>query len=362
MVVAVSLISTGALPRLRRKADERVPDHPMFTDAWYPERRCALGRVERYGESQQRCDRRGRAHRFRGRHGPATRRNLIGLFDVRWHFTKRWQLEVEYQPSWDRDNEKQIQRVIDWGNLNIPINGVAKGSFNIEDFRVGVGYSFFRSKDKEVGVGLGAHVAKLEAGLSTRNLGSEVASQDSAAAVPHNVCAHGADRSMAVEHAGGSALARYRRYRRQGIQQRPGPDLPALAAFQYLAWLSPSSAWSTWRQHRKGPDGESGPTLALRPVRRRLYGQSVSTSPAFVDSGQRRDVRDISTARHYPPPEYRAPLATRQRRCASGVELAASMRAVGACAAMPERCAAAAFPGGERAVLPHSPLTTKGGV
>jgi len=102
--------------------------------------------------------------------------SLIGLFEARWHFTKRWQLEVEYFKL-DRDNEEQVQRVIDWGDLNIPINGVAKGTFNLEDFRVSVGYSFFRTKDKEVGVGLGAHVAKLEAGLSTINFGSEFASQ-----------------------------------------------------------------------------------------------------------------------------------------------------------------------------------------
>jgi len=79
--------------------------------------------------------------------------NLIGLFDARWHFTKRWRVEVEYFKL-DRDNEKQVQRVIDWGNVNVPSDAVAKGTFNMEDFRVSVGYAFFRSRTRKSGSGL----------------------------------------------------------------------------------------------------------------------------------------------------------------------------------------------------------------
>ena len=174
LMAAVSLIAL-ARSAAADEADERVPENPMFTDSWY----VSAGVL--WAESNV------TANLNSGRIGVGAlidfeddmgldETNLIGLFDVRWRFSKRWQLEVEYFKL-DRDNEKQVQRVIDWGNLNIPINSVAKGSFNIEDFRVGVGYSIFLSKDKELGVGLGAHVAKLEAGLSTRNLGSEIASQ-----------------------------------------------------------------------------------------------------------------------------------------------------------------------------------------
>lgn len=174
MVVAVSLTS---LTRAATAAegDDSVPDHPMFTDAWY------LSAGVLWAESNVTANLNtgaigaGALIDFEDDMG-LDEDNLIGLFDARWHFTKRWQLEVEYFKL-DRDNEKQVQRVIDWGNLNIPINSVTKGSFNMEDFRVSVGYAFFRSKDKEVGFGLGAHVARLEAGLSTRNFGSEVASQ-----------------------------------------------------------------------------------------------------------------------------------------------------------------------------------------
>jgi hypothetical protein len=174
LMVAVSLISITR-SAAAEEGSERVPDHPQMSDAWY----VSAGAI--YTESNV------TANLNRGAIGAGAlidfeddiglpENNVIGLFDARWYFTKRWRLEVEYFKL-DRDNEKEVQRVIDWGNLNIPITAVAKGTFNMEDFRVSVGYSFFRTKDKEIGIGLGAHVAKLEAGLSTRNFGSDFASQ-----------------------------------------------------------------------------------------------------------------------------------------------------------------------------------------
>jgi hypothetical protein len=102
--------------------------------------------------------------------------NPIGQLMFRMRLSERFRLEAEYFKL-DRDNEKQVSRTIDWGDLNIPIDAVARGSFDVEDARIGVGYSFFQRKDKEVGVGLGAHVMSMEAKFTTRNFGSEGASQ-----------------------------------------------------------------------------------------------------------------------------------------------------------------------------------------
>lgn len=173
MLVVVSFLSLARTATAEES--EHIPDHPMLSDAWY------LSAGALWADSNV------TANLNRGAIGAGAlidfeddmglkESNLIGLFDARWYFARRWLLEVEYFKL-DRDHEKQVQRVIDWGDLNVPVDAFAKGSFNIEDFRVSFGYSFFRSKDKEVGVGLGAHVAKLEAGLETRNFGSDVASQ-----------------------------------------------------------------------------------------------------------------------------------------------------------------------------------------
>lgn len=102
--------------------------------------------------------------------------NLIGLFSFRWRMSERWLLDVEYF-SLDRDNEKEISRTLDWGDLNVPVNASVRSTFDIQDTRVSVGYSFFRRPDKEIGIGLGAHVTKLGASLSTANFGSQRASQ-----------------------------------------------------------------------------------------------------------------------------------------------------------------------------------------
>lgn len=174
MVVAVSLISL-ARSATAEVCGECVPEHPMLTDRWY----FSAGAL--YADSNVTANLNGTTLGlgalidFEDDLG-LDENNVIGLFNARWHFTKRWQLEVEYFKS-DRDAERAVDREITWGNLSIPINAFAKSTFNMEDFRVSVGYAFFRSRDKEIGLGVGAHVAKLEAGLQTRNFGSQFANQ-----------------------------------------------------------------------------------------------------------------------------------------------------------------------------------------
>ena len=102
--------------------------------------------------------------------------NFVGTLMFRTHFSPRWQLEVEYFKL-DRANDKHITRTIEWGDLDIPIDAFARGSFDVEDARVSVGYAFFKTDDKEVGVGLGAHVTRLEASVSAERLGSNRAAQ-----------------------------------------------------------------------------------------------------------------------------------------------------------------------------------------
>ena len=154
--------------------DEARPDHPMMSDRFF------IGAGALYAESNV------TANLNTGRIGLGTfidfeddvgleENNWIALFLFRMRLSERWRLEAEYF-ALDRDNEKQVSRTIDWGNLSIPINAVAKGSFGMDDARVSVGYSFFQRKDKEIGVGLGAHVMSMEAEFSTRNFGSERAS------------------------------------------------------------------------------------------------------------------------------------------------------------------------------------------
>src|SRR5690606_13450657 len=66
--------------------------------------------------------------------------NLMGMATFRWRLSERWHVDAEYF-SIDRDNERQSSRTIEWGDLDIPVDVSVRGSFGVEDTRVGVGYS-----------------------------------------------------------------------------------------------------------------------------------------------------------------------------------------------------------------------------
>lgn len=158
-----------------RAEEDVIPQHPMMSDRFF------IGAGALWAESNV------TANLNTGRVGLGTfidfeddvgldENNLIGLFSFRWRMFERWLLQAEYFEL-NRDNEKQVSRTIDWGDLSVPVNAFARGTFDMSDIRVSVGYSFFRTKDKEIGIGLGAHVTDLEATFSTQNFGSERASQ-----------------------------------------------------------------------------------------------------------------------------------------------------------------------------------------
>lgn len=152
-----------------------VPDHPMMTDRFF------LGVGVVWAQSNVTANLNtgkiglGTFVDFESDIG-LTKNNVIGQFAFRMNLSERWRLEAEYF-SLNRDGEKQLERTIDWGDLNIPVEAAVRGSTNLDDLRVSVGYSFFRRKDKEIGIGLGVHVMSLDASLSTRNLGSDRGSQ-----------------------------------------------------------------------------------------------------------------------------------------------------------------------------------------
>jgi hypothetical protein len=157
------------------RAQDSTPDHPMMQDRFY------IGGGVLWAESNVTANLNtgaigaGAIIDFEDDVG-LDEESLIGLVTFRMHLSKRWQIEAEYF-SLDRDNARQTSRTIEWGDLSIPVNISAKGEFDIQDIRLGIGYSFFRTQDKELGFGIGAHVTKIEASLTTQNFGSERASQ-----------------------------------------------------------------------------------------------------------------------------------------------------------------------------------------
>lgn len=93
---------------------------------------------------------------------------LIG----RWRFGGRWRVDAEYFEL-NRSSERRIDQQIQWGDQAFPVNADVSTKFNFSDLRVSVGYAFFQRPDKELGVGVGLHVASYDVSLSTTNSGSQ---------------------------------------------------------------------------------------------------------------------------------------------------------------------------------------------
>jgi len=91
---------------------------------------------------------------------------------ARWRVGERWRIEAEYFQL-NRSGRKQIDRDIQWGDTTYPLNAVVDARFNFSDLRISAGYSFFRRPDKEVGVGVGLHVAQYDVSLSANGSPTE---------------------------------------------------------------------------------------------------------------------------------------------------------------------------------------------
>jgi len=100
---------------------------------------------------------------------------------VRWRFGERWRVEAEYFQL-KRNGERVIDREIQWGENTYPVNASVSSRFDFFDLRVSAGYSFFRTRDKEIGAGLGLHVAGYDVGLTANAIGTE--EQDITAPLP----------------------------------------------------------------------------------------------------------------------------------------------------------------------------------
>jgi hypothetical protein len=93
-------------------------------------------------------------------------------FSARIRFAERWRLEAEYFQL-DRSGNRATDRDIQWGKLSFPANTQVASQSDFSDTRISVGYSFFKTKDKELGVGFGFHVADYNASLSAAGVGTE---------------------------------------------------------------------------------------------------------------------------------------------------------------------------------------------
>ena len=105
------------------------------------------------------------------------KRNLVPIADFMWHFKKHWRMEVDYFAV-DRSATRTLPQGspdIVWGDHTFSAGDVIDSTFDFSDLRVSADYAFFRRPDKELGVGLGLHVADIKANIQSSGVGTEAA-------------------------------------------------------------------------------------------------------------------------------------------------------------------------------------------
>ena len=165
--VALLLLAAAAAPVLAQE----IPSHPALQDRFW------LGAGAFFPQTNT------QASLTSNRTGAGTtidfeqaldleRSKTVPSFVGRWRIGERWRIDAEYFQL-NRSSERAVDREIVWGDQTIPVNANVQSKFNFSDLRVSAGYSFFRRKDKELGVGLGLHMAAYDVSLTTANFGSE---------------------------------------------------------------------------------------------------------------------------------------------------------------------------------------------
>jgi hypothetical protein len=163
-------------------AQDAVPDHPALRDQFY----FGAGVYFPQTTTQVEVD----STRF-GVGANVDLEDTLGMdrtkrvptFFGRVRLGERWRIEGEYFQL-NRHGERQIDRTIQWGDTTFPVNAQMQSTFNFSDLRVSAGYTFFKTRDKELGVGLGAHVASYKMSVSGTLNGNSVGSDSENVTAP----------------------------------------------------------------------------------------------------------------------------------------------------------------------------------
>jgi hypothetical protein len=101
-------------------------------------------------------------------------RSIVPNAGVFWRATDNWRVDFQYFEIM-RDATRTLAVDVQWGDQLYSVGTTANSTFNFSDFRLSAAYSFFKRRDKELGVGLGLHVASIDAKIQASGIGTEAA-------------------------------------------------------------------------------------------------------------------------------------------------------------------------------------------
>lgn len=172
-VLLLALATCASLAAVPASAQtEAIPNHPALTDRFSFELGGFYSRASTQASLGPPAGGTGVVVDFENTLG-LEERNLSAIGGFLWRISDRWRFEVEYF-SLNRDATRTLENDITWGDLGTITAGTTVNSkYDFSDIRVGVGYSFFKRRDKELGVGFGLHVAGIKTSIQTPVAGTE---------------------------------------------------------------------------------------------------------------------------------------------------------------------------------------------
>ena len=83
-----------------------------------------------------------------------------------WRVTDNWRVRFDYFEL-NRDATRTLLSDVDWGDQTFLAGDTVNSTLNFSDLRLSAAYSFFKRRDKELGVGIGLHIANIETSLQS---------------------------------------------------------------------------------------------------------------------------------------------------------------------------------------------------
>ena len=172
-ILAAALLLSGTVETAHAQAPaaEPIPNHPALNDRFNFEFGAYFSRSSTQASLGPSGGGTGVVVDFENTLGLEDR-NVSAIGAILWRMSERWRLEVDYF-SLNRNATRTLAADITWGDQTFTAGSTVNSSYDFSEIRVGVGYSFFKRRDKELGVGLGLHVSGIKTSIESAGVGAE---------------------------------------------------------------------------------------------------------------------------------------------------------------------------------------------
>ncbi len=174
LILGLTAALTAVAAPAESATTETIPNNPLLTDQFFLEFGGYYPRSSTQASLSGSGGGVGAVVDFESAFG-LEERKLVGLGGFGWRMTERWRLDVEYFLL-NRRGTKTLDADVTWGDQTFTAGTTVDAKYNFNDTRVTAGYSFFKRRDKELGVGLGLHVAGIKASVEDTTGGTAEAS------------------------------------------------------------------------------------------------------------------------------------------------------------------------------------------